>query len=175
MRSILIGLAGCAALSSAAAQAQDAPAASVCAQTDAALPAELIGWTHRQAMPGAAKITALKGATLALGKGVDAVLPMTGKITYLAPPRKPDGLKNHGGLFQFSVDREGSYAVALGASAKIDLLKDKVTIAPTSRVDGPSCSTIRRVMDFKLTPGTYVLQVSAYADDRLALMITRRP
>jgi hypothetical protein len=100
---------------------------------------------------------------------------MTGKITYLAPPKKPDSPKNHGGLFQFTVDRDGAYAVALGAPAKIDLLKDKTAIAPASRVDGPSCSTIRRVMDFKLTPGTYVLQVSAHADARLPLMVTRRP
>jgi hypothetical protein len=183
MRSILIGLAGIAALVPAAAQVQaqpqhqpedTPPPASVCAQTDAALPADLIGWTHRQALPGATKAANLKDATLALGKGVDAVLPATGKVAYLAPPKKPDNPKNHGGLFQFAVDREGAYAVALGSPARIDLMRDKTAIAPASRVDGPSCSTIRQVMNFKLTPGTYVIQVSAYADARLPLMVTRR-
>jgi hypothetical protein len=180
MRSILIGLAGCAVLSSAAAQAQDQPTAapanaSVCARIDAALPAEMIGWTHRLALPGAVKVAGLTGSTLALGKGVDAILPMTGKIAYLARPRKPDSPKNHGGLFQFAIDREGAYAIALGGTARIDLLRDRAAVAPVSRVDGPSCSTIRKVIDFRLTPGTYVLQVSAYADAKLPLMVTRRP
>jgi hypothetical protein len=181
MRSILIGLAGLSVISSVA-QAQtrtetqeDQPADTACTQTDAALPAEMIGWTHRPTLSGASKVAALKNATLSLGKGVDAVLPMTGKVAYPAPPKKPDNPRNHGGLFRFDIDRAGGYAIALGSAARIELVKDKAAVASAARSDGPPCSTILRVVDYKLTPGTYVLQVSAYADQKLSLMVARRP
>jgi hypothetical protein len=176
MRSILAALAGMVALTPGAAWGQeDKTSAAICDRTDLALPAELIGWTHRPALPGAAKIAGAKASKLAIGKGVDAILPVTGKVAYVAQLKKPGDPKHHGGLFEFTVDKEGAYAVALGGAARVDVMRDKTALTSTAHSDGPSCSTIRKTVDFKLTPGVYVLQISASADPKLALMVTRRP
>ena len=176
MRSILIILAGVIALTPAAAFGQeDKTATATCERTDLALPAELIGWTHRPSLPGAVKIASAKASRLAIGKGVDAILPMTGKIAYVAPPKNPGDPRHHGGLFEFTIDKEGAYAVALGGTARVDVMRDSTALMSTAHGDGPRCSTIRKTVDFKLTPGVYVLQISASADPKLALMVTRRP
>ena len=176
MRSIQIVLAGVIALAPRAAWSQDnRPTPVACERADLALPAELIGWTHRPMLPGAAKLAGAGGSTLAIGKGVDAILPMTNRVAYLAPVKKPGDPKNHGGLFQFTIDKYGAYAVALGAAAQVDIMRDKTALISTAHSDGPNCSTIRKMVAFKLTPGVYVLQISASAAPKLALMVTRRP
>ena len=176
MRSILLILAGVIALTPAAAFGQeDKTATATCERTDLALPAELIGWTHRPILPGAAKIAGAKASRLAIGKGVDAILPLTGKVAYVAQPKKPGDPKQHGGLFEFAIDKAGAYAVALGGTARVDVMRDSTALTSTAHSDGPRCSTIRKTVDFKLAPGIYVLQISASADPKLALMVTRRP
>lgn len=175
MRFILFGLAGIALMAPASAEAQEEKPSAACAQTDTALPAEFIGWTHRATMPAAIKMAVLKGSTLAIGKGVDATLPVTSKVAYLTRPEKPGGSVSHGGLFQFTIDKEGAYAVALGSGASVDVLKGNAAQTSIARGHGPDCSSIRKVVDYRLTPGTYVLQVSANADAKLPLMIARRP
>jgi hypothetical protein len=45
----------------------------------------------------------------------------------------------------------------------------------TAHSRGPECSTLRKMVDFPLQPGRYVLQVSANADARLPILLARRP
>ena len=175
MRSILIVLTGAIALAPRSAWSQEQPTAAACERADLALPAEMIGWTHRPTLLGAAKPAGARGSTLAIGKGVDAILPITNRVVYVAQLKKPGDPKQHGGLFQFTIDKDGAYAVALGAAARVDVMRDTTALIATAHSDGPNCSTIHKTVDYKLTPGVYVLQISASAAPKLALMVTRRP
>jgi hypothetical protein len=168
-----LALAGALLLSPLAAMAQEA--APACASTDAALPGEFSGWSPRTALRSAVGAPGLATATLHPGQGVEADLHPTPEVTYLVQPEKPGGSVSRGGIFEFSVDRAGVYAVALGSGAWIDVLKDKTPVVSTAHGHGPACSTIRKVVDFPLQPGRYVIQVSASAAPKLAIMVARRP
>jgi hypothetical protein len=78
-------------------------------------------------------------------------------------------------MFQLTIDRPGTYRIALGAGPWIDVLKDGKPVVSSAHSPGPSCSTVRKVVDFPLQPGRYVLQVSAAADPRLGIVVVARP
>jgi len=166
------GLAAMIVLGPAAARAQEAPA---CAATDTALPAELGGWTAKSDLVSATSAADLSKAALSVGKGVEAQLHPTRTVTYVTQPEKPGGSVSHGGMFDLNIDQAGTYRIALGAGSWIDVLKDGKPLESVGHGMGPKCSTVRKMVDFALQPGHYVVQISANADEKLAIMALRRP
>jgi hypothetical protein len=167
----------CAAPMAAQAQAQSKPPAptAACAAMDASLPADLEGWSAKTPLAAAAKASGLGKATLTAGKGYEATLPMTPDVTFVTQPEKPGGTVSHGGLFGLNIDKAGTYVIAISSGAWLDVLKDGKPLLSTAHARGPECSTLRKMVDFSLEPGRYVLQVSANADPTLRLMLARRP
>jgi len=170
---IVMMLGGILAIPALPAVAQRAPEA--CAAIDYVLPKPFAGWTGRLALTSAAGRAGLPTAELQVGSAVDAALHSTAEVAYLVQPEKPGGTVSHGGLLQMRIERPGVYAVALGSGAWIDLLKGTTPVVSSAHGHGPACSSIRKVVDFQLTPGRYVIQVSANAAQQLAIMIAARP
>src|SRR5262245_43947142 len=112
-----------AALLTAPALAQEGakPAAPACAAMDAKLPADLADWNGKGTLASATGAADIGKSTVELGKGYEAALLNTPKITYPVQPEKPGGSVSHGGLFEFTVPTAGSYTVALGTAAWIDV------------------------------------------------------
>ena len=170
----LLPLALAAAPATLAAQGMaDHPAARCTAP--APLPAALAGWSARTPLTAATAPAGLKAATLTPGKAVDATLGRTGGIRYVVPPEKPGDAASYGGLFAFTVAKAGTYRVALGSGAWIDVLKGKTAIASSKHGHGPDCSGVRKMVDFPLTPGRYVLQIAAGKAAALPMMVVPLP
>jgi hypothetical protein len=170
LRSLLLA----AVVMAGAAQAQEAPAPA-CTVKDADLPAELAGWTAKAPLDAAAGAEGLAKAALVPGQAYQAVLPSTPAVAYAAPPEKPGDPASHGGLFSLTVPAAGTYVVALGAGAWIDVLKDGAPLASVSHGHGPACSTVRKIVGFDLPPGRYVVQISGAGPAQLPIMVGRRP
>lgn len=152
--------------------AQHQHAAAACA-SPAPLPAGLAGWTA--ALPVAAAVRAgdVGRAMLPIGKGARATLAAATAVTYpVAPSRTRDG---RGGLFGFTIKQAGRYRVALGASAWIDVVGDGRAATSVAHGHGPKCSAVRKMVDFDVTPGRYVLQVVGAERPTLDLMVARLP
>lgn len=140
-----------------------------------ALPADLAGWTARSPLTGASKAGGLSRAALTIGKGVDAALTSTADVRYVVRPEKPGGSVSYGGLFGFTIAEAGTYRVALGSGAWIDVLKDGKAATSSAHGHGPACSGVRKMVDFALEPGRYVLQIAANGTPTLPLLLTRLP
>lgn len=166
----LVGIVLIAPLSGA--RAQDGQS---CAPGSATLPAELAGWSSRRPIVAADEASGLRTATLEIDSAADATLKSTAEVRYVTRPEKPGGSVSYGGLFNFTIDRAGTYRVALGSGAWIDILKGKALITSTAHGHGPDCSGIRKMVDFPLTPGRYTLQIAANGEPTLPLMIARLP
>ncbi|NWK96350.1 hypothetical protein DM806_11890 [Sphingobium lactosutens] len=158
---------------SASAQMADVPAA-IC-DAPAELPAALASW--RQATPlqavGARK--ALASATVTPGQTVAMALLPTPKVAYPLRPEKPGGSVSFGGLARFTVDRAGTWRVALSTPAWVDVVKDGKASTSIAHGHGPDCSGIRKMVDYALEPGDYVLQVAANGSDKVTLLVTPLP
>jgi hypothetical protein len=159
-------------LSSGAPAQQDGQA---CAGGPATMPTELAGWSSRRPITAASEASALSTATLGIGSAADAALRSTSEVRYLMRPEKPGGSVSYGGLFAFTVDQVGTYRVALGSGAWIDVLKGSSAVTSTAHGHGPDCSGIRKMVDFPLTPGRYTLQIAASGEPTVSLMIARLP
>jgi hypothetical protein len=161
----------------AGALAQEMPQASKasCAAMDKDLSADLGAWTAQTPLAAATSAATLGKATLVPGKAVAAELPQTADVYFVTQPERPGGSVSHGGMFELRIDKAGTYVVALGSGAWIDVLKDGKALTSTAHSPGPACSTLRKMVDFPLEPGRYVLQVSANADARLSILLAKRP
>jgi hypothetical protein len=160
-----------------AASADEAPPAApgACAATDAELPAPLAAWPHKVELVAATTPAGLGAASIAAGQAAHVALHGTREVTYASQPAKPGGSVAHGGLIQIVVDQPGTYRVALSSGAWIDLVRDGQAVASTAHGHGPACSTIRKMVDFPLQPGAYVLQISANAEPAISVLATKVP
>ncbi|WP_374526477.1 hypothetical protein [Sphingopyxis sp.] len=79
---------------------------------------------------------------------------------WIAPERKPDPFK-YGGLVPIEVKKPARLVVALDAGAWIDLVRDAKFVTSVTHGHGPACSGIRKMVEFDVTPGRYVLQISS--------------
>lgn len=137
------------------------------------LPAVLAGWK-----PGAA-LTAGKSEQdiphLTLGARADVTLRESSAVTYVRAPAKPAAAGSKSGLLAFFVAQAGTYRIALGTAAWIDVIGNGKSIASSAHDHGPACSGIRKLVDFALTPGAYVLQISGSAAGTTGVLVTRLP
>lgn len=146
-----------------------------CAATPAAPPAELAGWSSPVSIAAAGDASATRGATLDIGKAATATLKPTDGVAYSVPPEKPGGSASYGGLFAFAVTEAGTYRIALGAGAWIDVVGNGKPVTSSTHGHGPDCSGIRKMVDFPLVPGRYLLQIAASGAPALTLMVARLP
>jgi hypothetical protein len=157
------------------AAAQGGQAQSTCPAGAAPLPAALAAWPDRVPLQAASDAAALASAQIEVGQAIDAALHPTPEIHYAQRPEKPGGSVSFGGLFALTIEQTGTYRVALGSAAWIDLTRDGKAVASTAHGRGPECSGIRKMVDFSLTPGDYVLQISANGTNTTPLLVTRLP
>ncbi|GFE74988.1 hypothetical protein [Novosphingobium sp. TCA1] len=157
------------------------PSPMSCPSDPVDLPPELAAWNARKPLLAARDTRSLSGAKLDVGKAVAGGLRPTAELRYPQRPEKPGSSSSFGGLYTFTVAEAGSYRVALGAAAWVDVVKAGATVGKgsvmtsTAHGHGPDCSGIRKMVDFTLKPGTYLLQISGNAVDRLPLLVTRLP
>ena len=169
---ILFGLLAAAA-SPAALFAQEAPPA--CDAAPAPLPPELAGWTAPVALAGATNAAQARHAMLVPGVAVAATLHRTAEIDYARRPEQPGGSVSYGGMFGLAVATAGTYRLALGSGAWIDVLGRGEPVASSAHGRGPACSGIRKMVDFPLAPGRYLVQIAANGAPRLSLMVVLLP
>jgi len=150
-----------------------APAAD-CAAAPAALPEELAGWTAPAPLEAATGADAA-AATLVLGTAVDLTLKPTPQVAYPVRPERPGGSVSHGGIVRFSVAQAGVYRVALDSSVWIDVVADGQRLVSVAHGHGPDCSGIRKMVDFRLEPGIYLLEIAGSGTPAVRVMVASVP
>lgn len=171
----------CAPVTSAIAQAgaheHAAPttAPAVCAAPES-LPGPLAGWAapHRP-VAAARNAKATRNALLTPGQAADVTLQQTPRVTYPVEPGKPGGSVSFGGLLAFDVAEAGTYRVALGSAAWIDVVEDGASLVSIAHGHGPECSGIRKMVDYTVKPGRHVLQIAASGDAAITVLVTKLP
>lgn len=144
-----------------------------CPATPVSPPVGLEGWARKQ--PIRAGSTAKTATALQIGSGVTATLLPTPQVTYAVSPQKPGQLGSSGGMFAFTAPTAGRYRVALGAAAWIDVVSGTTSVASVAHAHGPDCTGLRKIVDFDLGPGRYLLQIVGNTTATLPLMVVRSP
>jgi hypothetical protein len=132
------------------------------------IPAGLAGW--RAMTPVAA---GRAPAVIGVGRGARATLLPGDTVTYALPPARAGAAGTSGGVFAFEVARAGTYRVALGGGAWIDVVQGGTALASKAHARGPACSPVRKMVDFDLARGRYLLQVAGSPTPTLGLIVAR--
>jgi hypothetical protein len=137
---------------------QAAPAASCTAV--APPPAGLEAWS---ATPAA--------KTIAIGAPAALTLSPAAGYSFAATPDRPPAAGTFAIDAAFPVAVAGTYRVALGGGAWIDMIRDGKVIASVAHTEGPACSGIRKIVDFPLTPGNYTVQLTGAKSATLTVLV----
>ena len=145
--------------------AQQMAPAPVCQATDATLPTELAAWRNPAPLSG----------PLHTGMAVNLALrPIAELQPAVAPHQARDGGATTGARLDLDVAAAGTYRVAIDHGAWIDMVKDGQPLRPVANARGPACSSIHRILDFPLSPGRYVIQLSGTAAPSARLLVVPR-
>lgn len=118
-------------------------AAPACQKYDANLPRALAGWTRA-------------------GRDFD-----TGHAITL--PRRGNSARA-----TVRIRKAGTYGIALDQPGWIDVTPARgKPLQSTAHGHGPECSTIRKIVRYRLRPGTYRIEVSRLKGDRARMMLVR--
>ncbi|UYY76585.1 hypothetical protein [Sphingomonas sp. R1] len=138
-------------------QSAPAQATTACKASDAGLPTALAGWNapgDKLATDRAVSLDTVDGATLN-GLSRDA---KPGRAVTIA----------------FKVTKAGTYGIALDQPGWIDVLpggEGGVPLPSVAHGHGPDCSTIRKIVRFQLSPGTYRVFASGLLKTKAKLML----
>jgi len=174
-RTLAVGLIAVAALAGQVSAQPMLMAAPTCPAEAVPLPAGLAGWASKIRLTAATDAVGLSAATLTPGKAVDLALSPTPQVKYTLRPERPGGSVSSGGMVAFTVPSAGTYRVALGSAAWIDVVRDGTSLASAAHGQGPACSGIRKMVDFALQPGGYVLQIVGNGTPTAPVMVARLP
>lgn len=121
-----------------------AAAAAPCKTYDTSLPRDLAGWTR-------------------LGRTLD-----TGHAVLLPGRRKAAETS-------VTIRKGGTFGIAVDQQAWVDVYRGRgKPLAMASESRGPACSTIRKIVRYKLAPGTYRVTVTNMTADRARLMLVHQ-
>ncbi|RDE06880.1 hypothetical protein [Sphingomonas aracearum] len=126
----------------------------------APVPRELAGWAAARPLKAAARATQLGTAEIEVGVGYRLALAPQAQATLPIAPGKAPAADASGGLLGFTVVRAGRYRVALGAGAWVEVVQNGQARPSVAHGHGPDCTGIRKMVDYDLTPGRYILQLS---------------
>lgn len=145
-----------------------------------AAPAELspalAGWNApAKAVTAAARAGQTGKALITSGEAVAVTLVQTPSVRFAAQPSKPGGSVSFGGMLAFDVPEAGTYRVAQDARSWVDVIEDGKVAESVAHGHGPDCSGIAKMVDFKLSPGRHLLQVSANGAQTMKVMVARLP
>lgn len=100
-------------------------------------------------------------AILTLGAAAQVALSATPDVHYAQRPEKPGGSVSYGGLLALDIAKDGTYRIALGSAAWLDVIGKDGPLLSIAHGRGPDCTGIRKMVDFALEPGRYLVQISA--------------
>jgi hypothetical protein len=145
-------------------QAAPATAAPVCTAT-VAPPAGLEAWSTA---PG------MTGDVIAPGKNVALTLEPVDSVTFPLPLERKPAAGTFGGVYHVTIATAGTYRVALQNGAWVDLVRDGESLTSVAHMEGAPCSGIRKIVDFALQPGTYIVQLSGAKSAQMRILIATK-
>lgn len=159
------------------ARAQNLPmeqaAAPVCPRDAEPIPLMLAGWSSKTPLDAATDAASLAKAVVMPGTAYTLSLAETPMVAFPVRPSHPGGSVSHSGLVRFTVARAGTYRVAIGSGAWLDVVRDTTSLESVGHGHGPNCSGIRKMVDFALQPGTYTVQIAGNGAASIPLLIAR--
>lgn len=114
------------------------------------------------------------GPQLEAGVVAEVSLQPVATVTWRHAPGRAPAAGTRAGLIDFEADFAGTYRMALSSDVWLDVVGPNGPVASSGQALGPACSGIDRIVDFRLQPGRYTIQLSGVRDATIRFMILMR-
>lgn len=146
-----------------------------CTPSNANLPHDLMAWAA-PAQPLTAGLAAATAPDLPVETHMNLRLHPPADVSLARPPeqqRTPEA--PHAGLLRLRIEQAGVWRVSAARPVWVDLLLDGKPMATSNFGEMAPCTSIRKVLEFPLQPGDYLLQLSGNPGPDLELMVSLKP
>lgn len=157
------------ALTAVPSAAQEPAVAEACAAIRPAFPTGFEGWSARTALEAGSGTR--DAPVLVIGRAAELRLVPLDRLAAAAPPARTADAGTTAGMALFQVARAGTYRIALGGPAWIEVVRAGRTLPAAAHGHGPACTGIRKMVDYRLAPGRYILQLTGAQATTLPVMI----
>lgn len=164
------------ALPALAAPAKKTPAKAETCPAKPVLPAELADWSRNisaKTIYGYGEPRDIGWPALGAARTELSLHKAESLRYWVAPEREPDVFK-FGGMVPIDVKKPGRLIVALDSGAWIDLVRDGHVVKSVTHGHGPACSGIRKMVEFDVEQGRYLLQIVNAPSDKIRAMAVMR-
>jgi hypothetical protein len=132
-------------------------------------------WQGAHDVAAARSLAGKPNPMLTLDMPVMAVLAPAEGLTFAAPLGKPVAPGDRGGLLVFHIALSGTYRLALGRKAWINVVQRGMSLPSAAHAHGEPCPEVAKMVDFMLAPGDYILQFSDTQVASMPVLLTRLP
>ena len=115
------------------------------------------------------------GGVLKIGPMATLELEPATTIKFTPLPARAPAAGTTGGQFAFTVEKAGTYRIALGGKAWMEVIEDGQRLTSVAHEEGKPCTGIRKIVDFSLKPGPHLLQLSEASTASMAAMVVAKP
>ena len=129
---------------------------------------ELAAWGPAVPLVTANDVGGLADARVQVGQTAELALHPIGAVSLPVPAGREGG---NGGLAALTITRAGTYRVALGSAAWVDLVAAGKVVQSVAHGHGPACTGIRKIVEFRLPRGRYTIVVSGNLEMRTQLLV----
>ena len=134
------------------------------------------GWNDPAPLTALAADRADNPPMLRLGRAATIVLQPTPEMRYLLPPGQDGKADSFAGLVHFAVATAGDYRFLSSEDPWYDVIGGGSMLLPIARSHERDCiGAVRKMIDYKLSPGHYVLQISRTSTASLPLLLVKLP
>ncbi len=119
-----------------------------------------VGWDRPVPLVAADRPGAKPVAMLVPGRAASVTLAPSRDVAFVATPTRTPAPVSYGGMMQLNVPVAGTYRVAIGAPAWIDMVSGGQVVASVAHDHGPACSGIVKTVDFALSAGPATIEFS---------------
>lgn len=150
-------------------------AALACTADDANLPTDLRSWAQGSHALNAAADPRGRLPSLVPGRRAALTLKSASQIRFArAPEQSRSPSDSHGGLVRLNITSGGTYRFAAATPVWIDVLRSGRPQASVAHGHLAPCTSIRKVVEFNLSPGAYVVQLSGNPGPRADLLVAAK-
>lgn len=144
--------------------------------SDSNLPPAFSAWAKPPAVGDAAADAAAPRAELLPDQPIALRLRPTAEVVFVHQPGQMRKVDNaHAGLVSVRVPAAGTWRIAASGPVWIDLIGPAGPVASTGHGRMAPCTSLRKVVEFPLPAGRWLVQLNGNPGPQLRLMLSRAP
>lgn len=136
------------------------------------LTGNLASWNKPLIVKTSQTIANLKQANpVPISQTVEASLFPARSVEFPVSPQERGGSVSFAGTLKFDITKKSTYRIITNGRPWVEIVQNGKIIDSTKHQHGEKCWGMEKVLDFPLTPGRYVIELTANGKETIKFMI----